>query len=143
MLQLYQNNDCIELIEKELKINPNFIEFSNSGKNNYFLKIDQSAEFIRYYYEESLAGFIACYCNNYESKNAFITLVLVDKVYRGKGISRKMFSLLFNFLQKKDFNSCGLEVKQDNINALNLYKSLGFKSVKLTDPHSITMSILL
>ena len=143
MLQLYQNNDCIELIEKELKINPNFIEFSNSGKNNYFLKIDQSAEFIRYYYEESLAGFIACYCNNYESKNAFITLVLIDKLYRGKGISKKIFSQLFTLLKEKDFTSCSLEVRRDNVNALNLYKSLGFKRVESTDSHSISMSILL
>lgn len=143
MLQLYQNNDCVELIEQELEINPNFLEFSNEGKKNYFLKIDQNAEFLKHYCDQNLAGFIAYYCNNYESKRAFITLVLVDKLYRGGGISKKMFSHLFTLLKKKGFNSCGLEVKQDNINALNLYKALGFECVESSDSHSITMNILL
>lgn len=143
MLQLYQNNDCVELIEQELEINPNFLEFSNEGKKKYFLKIDQNAEFLKHYCDQNLAGFIAYYCNNYESKRAFITLVLVDRLYRGGGISKKMFSHLFTLLKKKGFNSCGLEVKQDNINALNLYKALGFKCVESSDSHSITMNILL
>ncbi|WP_180134910.1 GNAT family N-acetyltransferase [Acinetobacter sp. YH12070] len=143
MLQLYQNNDCVELIEQELEINPNFLEFSNEGKENYFLKIDQNAEFLKHYCDENLAGFIACYCNNYESRRAFISLVLIDKLYRGKGISKKIFSQLFTLLKEKDFKSCSLEVRRDNVNALNLYKSLGFKSVESTDPHSITMNILL
>ena len=143
MLQLYQNNDCVELIEQELEINPNFLEFSNEGKKNYFLKIDQNAEFLKHYCDQNLAGFIAYYCNNYESKRAFISLVLIDKLYRGKGISKKIFSQLFTLLKEKDFKSCSLEVRRDNVNALNLYKSLGFKSVEPTDPHSITMNILL
>ncbi len=90
-----------------------------------------------------LAGFIACYCNNYESKNAFITLVLIDKLYRGQGISKKMFYQLFILLKGKGFKTCGLEVRLDNVNAVNLYKSLGFESAGPGALNTMIMSVLL
>ena len=128
---------------RELEENPNFLPFTNDENNVFFLKIDQHAEFLKYYFDAKLVGFIACYCNNYDSKKAFISLVLIDKYYRGRGISKKIFDQLFGLLKEKKFTNCGLEVRRDNVNAINLYKSLGFKSVDSTDPHSITMNILL
>ena len=139
----YKNKDCIDLVMKELEDNPTFLPFVGDERTDFFLKIDQNAEFLKHYCDKNLAGFIACYCNNYESRRAFISLVLIDKLYRGKGISKKIFSQLFALLKEKDFKSCSLEVRRENVNALNLYKSLGFKSVESTDPHSITMNILL
>lgn len=138
-----KNKDCIDLVMKELEDNPTFLPLAGDERTEFFLKIDQNAEFLKHYCDQNLAGFIAYYCNNYKSKRAFITLVLVDRLYRGGGISKKMFSHLFTLLKKKGFNSCGLEVKQDNINALNLYKALGFECVESSDAHSITMNILL
>ncbi len=126
MLQLYRNQDCIELIVKELEINPTFLVFSHEERLRYFLKIDQYSEFIKYYYQDSLAGFISCYCNNYESRQAFVTLVLVSKQYRGLGAGKKLFLELFQYLKNSGFLKCTLEVRSDNINALNLYRSLGF-----------------
>ena len=139
----FKNKVCIDLVMKELEDNPTFLPFVGDERTDFFLKIDQNAEFLKHYCDKNLAGFIACYCNNYESRRAFISLVLIDKLYRGKGISKKIFSQLFTLLKEKDFKSCSLEVRRDNVNALNLYKSLGFKSVEPTDPHSITMNILL
>ena len=143
MLVLYKNQDCINLVVKELENNPTFLPFTSVESENFFLKIDQNAEFFKHHFDGKLVGFIACYCNNYESKKAFISLVLIDKQYRGQGISRKIFDQLFGLLKEKKFTNCGLEVRRDNVNAINLYKSLGFKSVDSTDPHSITMNILL
>ena len=143
MSEQYKNKDCIELVMKELEDNPSFLHFTKDEKNNFFLKIDQNAEFLKHYCNENLAGFIACYCHNNESKRAFISLVLIDKHYRGKGISKKIFSHLFRLLKEKEFMCCSLEVRRDNVNAINLYKSLGFKNLESTDPYSITMNILL
>lgn len=143
MLVHYKNKDCIDLVVKELNDNPTFLPFTGDERTGFFLKIDQNAEFLKYYCDEDLAGFIACYCNNYDSRRAFISLVLIDKLYRGKGISKKIFAQLFTLLKEKKFKSCSLEVRRDNLNALNLYKSLGFEIVESSGPHSITMNILL
>ena len=139
----YKNKDCIDLVMKELEDNPTFLPFAGEERTDFFLKLDQNAEFLKYYFDDNLAGFIACYCNNYETRRAFISLVLIDKLYRGKGISKKIFSQLFTLLKEKDFKTCSLEVRRDNVNALNLYKLLGFECVESSDSHSITMNILL
>ena len=139
----YKNKDCIDLVVKELEDNPTFLPFIGDERTDFFLKIDENAAFLKHYCDGGLVGFVACYCNNYESKKAFIPLVLINKLYRGKGISKKIFSQLFILLKEKNFKSCSLEVRRDNVNALNLYKSLGFKSIESTDLHSITMNILL
>ncbi|WP_165382987.1 GNAT family N-acetyltransferase [Acinetobacter sp. WCHAc060033] len=143
MLQHYHNRDCIELVIRELESNPTFLALSGEKQREYFLKIDKHAEFIKYDYESNLAGFIACYCNDYESKKAFITLVLVDHKYRGLGISKRMFSQLFTFLKNKGFYLCSLEVKLDNEPALNLYKALGFEVFETSDKNYTTMCIKL
>lgn len=139
----YQNKDCIDLVMKELEHNPSFLPFSSDEKTNFFFKIDHNANFLKHYCDKDLAGFIAYYCNNYESKIAFISLVLIDKLYRGQGISKKMFSQLFSLLKEKGFKTCTLEVRLDNVNALNLYRSLGFKSIESSEPYSVIMKILL
>lgn len=126
MSQLYRNNDSIELIIKELETNPNFLPFSNEELDRYLLKIDKHSEFIKYYEGKNLAGFISCYCNNYNSRQAFVTLVLVKDQYRGLGVGKRLFLQLFDFLKSKDFLTCALEVNANNIKALSLYKSLGF-----------------
>lgn len=139
----FTNKDCIDLVIKELEDNPTFLPFAGDERTNFFQKIDQNAVFLKHYCDGELAGFIACYCNSYELRRAFISLVLIDKLYRGKGISKKIFSQLFTLLKEKEFKSCALEVRRDNVSALNLYKSLGFKSVESTDQHSIAMNIQL
>lgn len=56
-----------------------------------------------------------------------IDIFTVDK-YRNKGIA----SILINEIIKDfDIENITLEVKQDNINAINLYEKLGFKKASI------------
>ena len=48
--------------------------------------------------------------------------VVIDEKFRNKGYATKLFNYLFNFYNKRFI----LEVNEDNINAINLYKKLGF-----------------
>src|SRR6185437_6186167 len=52
----------------------------------------------------------------------YISSVIVDQRYRGKGFGQKMFGILFEMLKKDAL----LEVRKNNNLALKLYRQLGF-----------------
>ena len=56
----------------------------------------------------------------------YISNVCVDKKFRGKGVSKNLFSYLYNNYPNKNFE---LDVLEENSIALNLYKSQGFEIV--------------
>lgn len=141
MSLLYKNKACISLILKELEINREFLPFSESEIESYLSKIDSISTFEKYYIENNLAGFISYYCNNEETKEAFITLVLVDRNYRGMNIAKKLMAKVIEKVKEKGFLQCGLQVRADNVNAINLYSKIGF-SEKYRKGHIISMSIL-
>lgn len=51
----------------------------------------------------------------------------VLKKCRGEGIGRKLLGEIIGIAQKRDYCKVTLEVRNDNINAQGLYKSLGFQ----------------
>lgn len=129
MLLQYRHQDCINLILEELKKNPYFLEFSELELIQYFYKIDNNCYWTKHYENGKLTGFVAFYCNNLESKQAFITLVLVDSKFRGLNIAIQMLNKVLVCVQFKGFTSCALEVKLDNLNAIKVYQSLGFEKI--------------
>lgn len=56
-----------------------------------------------------------------------IDYIIVDEKYRKSGIGSKML----NYLIQKDVKNITLEVNQNNIAAINLYKKYGFKVVAI------------
>ena len=122
----YKNPECIKLVRRQLHVNRNFLSLSDFEIENYLSKIDSFSVFEKYYIENNIAGFISFYCNNKESKEAFITLVLVDKSYRGIGIAQKLIVKVMDIIKEQGFLKCGLEVKADNLNAIKLYSKIGF-----------------
>ena len=57
-----------------------------------------------------------------------ITNVAIHPSYRGMGYGFKLMEALIKHLNSKDCYDITLEVRESNIIAQNLYKSLGFKS---------------
>lgn len=57
-----------------------------------------------------------------------ITNVAIHPNYRGRGYGFKLMESLIKHLNSKDCYDITLEVRESNIIAQNLYKSLGFKS---------------
>lgn len=58
-----------------------------------------------------------------------ITSVTVKSGFRNKKIATKMLFHLFNIACKNNVLSCILEVRENNIPAINLYKKFGFKQI--------------
>ena len=137
----YKNPECIKLVRRQLHINRDFLPLSDSEIEGYLSKIDSLSIFNKYYIENNLAGFVSFYCNNEESKEAFITLVLVDESYRGMSIAQKLIIKVIDIIKEQGFLKCNLEVKADNVNATKLYSKIGF-SESYRKGDIISMSIL-
>lgn len=90
-------------------------ELLSLGSNNPF------AKFIIYKNNENILGYLY-YSDIYDRIE--INELLVFNSYRRKGYASKMLECLIN--KNKDIS---LEVKCDNINAINLYEKYGFKKV--------------
>lgn len=137
----YKNPECIKLVRRHLHVNRDFLLLSDFEVEVYFSKIDNLSIFEKYYIGNNIAGFVSFYCNNEESKEAFITMVLVDKNYRGMGIAQKLIIEVIDIIKEQGFLKCGLEVKVDNLNAIKLYSKIGFTE-NYRKGDIITMSIL-
>ncbi|CBK20121.2 uncharacterized protein [Blastocystis hominis] len=57
----------------------------------------------------------------------YIGMLSVIPEYRGKGIARALTIRSINEMIRLKFSECYLETEVDNIGALNLYESLGFR----------------
>jgi ribosomal protein S18 acetylase RimI-like enzyme len=125
-------NKIKELIQSES-------EYLNiSDVDSYTNKIINNAEFAI----DNDKGFIAYYANDFTSKKAYITMVIIDKKYRGKQIGKKLLLKVLNGLRNKGFLSVQLEVDKHNYVASNMYSIFGFFKVG-EDDKKIKMEIIL
>jgi ribosomal protein S18 acetylase RimI-like enzyme len=79
--------------------------------------------------KHKIVGFCFFYDNNIEVKEAFLSLIHVNRDYRNRGISKALLSKMFKRLIDVRFQSISLEVNTYNSLAINLYQSYGFKIV--------------
>lgn len=138
----YQNQDCIDLILKEANSDPQFFGDLNMDSNIYLDKIDKNAIFEKYYVDNNLAGIIAYYCNDLKTKEAYLTLMLVDEDYRGMGISKKLMNSVKDKVQERGFKKINLEVNLKNPEVISSHKRLGYTE-DYRDKNSVYMSILI
>ncbi|MGC3895546.1 GNAT family N-acetyltransferase [Pseudomonas urmiensis] len=108
----------------------------------YLTKIKVCAEFLIHYIEGRCAGFIAFYCNDLHSQQAFITLLLVAPEFRGKKVASALLGGLFSLARARGFTACQLEISNDNYAALSLYEKFGFKSVSSEGSRSKMICVL-
>jgi len=92
----------------------------------YLSKLETKAEIVADFIDDRCRGFVAYYCNDINTKIAFITLVLVDPQDRGLGIGQALTAFVLNSAKLRGFHACRLEVKKSNIIAYNMYLSHGF-----------------
>jgi [ribosomal protein S18]-alanine N-acetyltransferase len=102
------------------------------GIEEYIKKLAAKAEIFSLF-EKGCKGFVAFYCNNIESKSAFITTVVVHPNARGKGIAKMLLRCVLATMRERGFIQCSLEVQKTNIPAYKLYKSLGFDLINEKD----------
>jgi len=58
-----------------------------------------------------------------------ILTVDIAPAYRRKGIAQKLLQEIEAIFREKGIEECRLEVREDNVAALNLYQKLGYKKV--------------
>lgn len=102
---------------------------------NSFLKVAYSDEMLKKRldqimfvaeYDEKIVGFINL--KETEQANTYdLSAIYLLPDYHGKGIGSRLIAHSIESI--KNFEEIFLEVEQDNINAVNFYKKLGFKIV--------------
>lgn len=93
--------------------------------DEYIHKIGERAEILAHF-ENGCSGFVAYYCNNPETKQAFITMVIVNPDARGRGIGKSLIQSVLGVMRGRGFLTCSLEVCKTNVTAHKLYSGLGF-----------------
>ncbi len=107
------DNFTYKLTEKEFSTNP-------------YLKI------LTYVEKDKIIGFLL-YSLIYDRIE--IEQIEVTTKERRKGVGNKLLNYLIEKYKEKDIKNITLEVKEDNIPAINLYKKYGFKSVSVREKY--------
>ncbi len=98
--------------------------------DEYLDKLEARAEILADSAEGRCRGVVAFYCNDHATRQAYITLVLVDPRDRGMGIGRSLVGDVLELAKQRGFASCRLEVTKRNEAARAMYDSLGFRLVE-------------
>lgn len=114
----------IHLIKENNSIENGILTIENIPQ--YVEKILENADIIPFFSGQELLGFIAFYNNHPDKEVAFLSLILLSKEARGKGIGKILLQASIHFLIKNGTKNYQLEVLQTNQKAKNLYLSLGF-----------------
>lgn len=100
--------------------------------DEYVRKILANAERFEHWEDKELAGLVAIYCNDYETRQAFITMVSVMSKYGGRGIASDLLQRAIEHCRKLNFKEIRLEVRADNAKATRLYEKFGFVIIEKT-----------
>ena len=114
--------------EEQARQQGRFIQ--NVDLDAYLAKLATRAEIVSYCVGDRCRGVMAFYCNDRETKRAYITLLLVSPLDRGMGIGRALVAFVLNTAKRRGFTACRLEVDRNNRVAYEFYRSQGFSLVE-------------
>ena len=101
--------------------------FSNNFKEAFYLEYIKNQRVIVAEKEKNVIGYIIF---NQILDEAEIYKIVVLKDFRKKQVAFKIFDFLLNELKKSDVKKIFLEVRKNNIPAINLYKKCGFIDIR-------------
>lgn len=101
--------------------------FSNNFKEAFYLEYIKNQRVIVAEKEKNVIGYILF---NQILDEAEIYKIVVLKELRKKQIAFKIIDFLLNELKKSDVKKIFLEVRKNNIPAINLYKKCGFIDIR-------------
>ena len=100
--------------------------------DSYAAKIVSNANRLEAWADGNLIGLVAIYCNDQKDFLAYITNVSVQKEWVGKGVGSSLTQQGIKFAKKLGAKKICLEVDRNNIQAIALYKKIGFTSEKVS-----------
>ena len=115
------------ICEEQARQSGRFVE--GVGLDAYLEKLGTHAEVLSASHAERCRGFVAFYCNDLTSRQAYITLVLVAPEDRATGLGRVLMTAVLDICRRRGFTTCRIEARTDNVAALAMYQSLGFAPV--------------
>jgi ribosomal protein S18 acetylase RimI-like enzyme len=99
----------------------------------YAAKIATHAVRFEAWENNRLVGLVAAYLNDYKEGVGFITNVSVEAGYLGKGIAKQLLQNCIEYALTNEFKFIRLEVFDENIPAIQLYRKLNFLEIKHLD----------
>ena len=112
------NNIYYEGRQEELKFLCEDYEILTLKDDLKKLELFQKGKKLIYTSNEKIQGFIVL-------NDSLISMLYVSKDFQGQGVARKLLNASYNFFKQEAY----LNVAENNIKALNLYKSEGFKEI--------------
>jgi ribosomal protein S18 acetylase RimI-like enzyme len=123
-------SEAIKSLVREEQARQNGCFIQDVDLDKYLAKLDDKAEIIADFIAERCRGFVAFYCNDPDTKTAYITLVLVHPLDRELGIGQALMAYVLSTAKRRGFRCCRLEVSKSNQTANNMYRSQGFRLVE-------------
>jgi len=105
--------------------------------DQYLKKLGECAELLSDSVAGRCRGFVAFYCNDESTRQAYITMVLVAPEYRRLGIASALVSCVLTLARRRGFTTCRLEVAESNVGAYSVYTALGFVLVERRGPRQL------
>ena len=99
--------------------------------NEYIEKLKTYASYSIAYNDGIVAGIILFYCNNYDTKDAYITLLAVRKEYRRMHIASMLLEKSIDFVRMQNMKT--VSIHTNNEHAKDCYVKTGFHVVEMTE----------
>jgi ribosomal protein S18 acetylase RimI-like enzyme len=78
-------------------------------------------------------AFSAFYCNNMIQKIGFLTFIAISPKYKRQGYGKKMLNEVILHCKENGMEKLALEVRKENLGAIEFYKRFGFRIVSEKD----------
>jgi ribosomal protein S18 acetylase RimI-like enzyme len=142
----YRLNEASELEIRRhlLECDPDFVPALSSRVDiaSYAHRISTKATRFEAWHEDSLVGLVAAYCNDADSRIAYVTSVSVLRGWMGRGIASQMMTRCLEHARASAMTAVKLEVAQANAAAIRLYEDKGFVADQASPPF-VTMTLYL
>jgi ribosomal protein S18 acetylase RimI-like enzyme len=116
------------ILDEQARLDNQFIE--GVDLESYLRKLGDTAEILSDCVAGRCRALVAFYCNDTTTRQAYITLVLVDPGHRGAGLGRALVGGVLDIARRRGFTSCRLEVAKRNDAARAMYDAIGFRVVE-------------
>ena len=129
VLEICTNQADPEQIAKHLRACDASFTPPLSGRleiSGYAQKIADKANRFEAWAEGELVGLVAAYCNDTESRTAFITSVSILPGWQGRRVASQLVSQCIAYADRNGFRRIELEVSVQNTAAVRLYEKHGF-----------------
>lgn len=93
--------------------------------------------------KENIIGLVAGDSNNKENKIGYLSVLVLFKEYRGKGLASVLVKTFLNNAKTNGMKKVFLYTHSTNIKAVSLYKRLGFYEADLKNNGDYTLEIIL